>query len=61
VRLSADALAGHRVVVYLNRYDGQDDLHERNREWLATRAGLEVVTDPETLERVVEAVLATSG
>ena len=27
VRLSVGALAGHRVVVYLNRFDGDDELH----------------------------------
>jgi dethiobiotin synthetase len=58
-RLSVDALAGHRVVVHLNRFAGHEDLHRRNREWLVTRAGLEVVTDPEALARVVGAVLAT--
>src|SRR5262249_19400762 len=47
VRLGVDALGGHRVVVYLNRFADGDDLHRRNRDWLATRAGLEVVTDPE--------------
>ena len=60
VHLSTDALAGHRVVVFLNRFDARDDLHVRNRDWLATRAGLEIVTDPEALERVA-AVLVTSG
>ena len=60
VHLSIDALPGRRVVVFLNRFDPRDDLHLRNRDWLVTRAGLEVVTDPETLERVVAAVLATS-
>ena len=49
VRLSADALAGHPLVVCLNRFDADIDLHERNREWLVTRAGLEVVTDPDAL------------
>ena len=61
VHLSVDALAGQRVVVFLNRFDPLDDLHPRNRDWLATRAGLEVVTDPEALERIAAAVLATSG
>jgi dethiobiotin synthetase len=60
VRLSVDALAGHRVVVYLNRFDPGDDLHCRNRDWLG-REGLEVVTDSETLATVVGALLATSG
>lgn len=58
VRLSTDALAGHRVVVYLNRFDGDSELHEANRAWLVTRDGLEVVTDPEALARIV-AALAT--
>jgi dethiobiotin synthetase len=60
VHLSIDALPGHRVVVFLNRFDRRDDLHRRNRDWLATRAGLEVVNDPEALERVVAAVVAIS-
>jgi dethiobiotin synthetase len=61
VRLSVDPLSGLRVVVFLNRFDPANDLHRRNRDWLVTRSGLEVVTDLETLERVVAAVLATSG
>ncbi len=60
VRLSTAALASDRVVVYLNRFDRDTELHERNRDWLATREGFEVVTDLEALERVVTA-LATSG
>jgi adenosylmethionine-8-amino-7-oxononanoate aminotransferase len=35
VRLSLAALAEHRVVVALNRYDRADDLQRRNRAWLA--------------------------
>ena len=61
VHLSVDALSGLRVVVFLNRFDPGNDLQRRNRDWLVTRSGLEVVTDLETLERVVAAVLATSG
>ncbi|HEY7072770.1 MAG TPA: dethiobiotin synthase [Acidimicrobiales bacterium] len=49
VRLSAAALAGWPVTVVLNRYDPGDDLHVRNHEWLATRDGLDVVTDPADL------------
>jgi dethiobiotin synthetase len=49
VRLGVDALAPHPVVVYLNRFDAGDDLHGRNRDWLRTRHGLEVVTDPEAV------------
>jgi dethiobiotin synthetase len=45
VRLSAGALGGGApVVVHLNRYDATDDLHDRNRGWLADRDGFDVVT-----------------
>jgi dethiobiotin synthetase len=36
---------GHTPIVVLNRYDPLDDLHQRNRAWLAERAGAPVVTD----------------
>jgi dethiobiotin synthetase len=49
VRLSVAALAGWPLVVALNRYDARDDLHARNAQWLRTREGLDVVTDPEAL------------
>jgi len=58
VRLSIDALTGQRVVVYLNRFNGDDELHSRNRDWLVTREGLEVFTDPEALEHAVVALAA---
>jgi dethiobiotin synthetase len=46
VRLSAGALrdGGAPVVVHLNRYDATDDLHRRNRDWLAGRDRFDVVT-----------------
>lgn len=61
VRLSAGALAegllgatadapqdaaSPRVLVLLNRFDDEDDLHRRNREWLNDRDGLEVTVLP---------------
>jgi dethiobiotin synthetase len=49
VRLSAGALLEHRVVVYLNRFDERDELHQRNRTWLRDRDGFDVVTDIEEL------------
>ena len=58
VRLSAAALAPHRVVVYLNRFDKRAELHAANREWLVTREGLEVVTEPGALEYIVAALAA---
>lgn len=45
VRLSAPALDGWPVTVVLNRWDADDDLHRRNRAWLADRDGYDVVTD----------------
>ncbi|MCB0975912.1 MAG: dethiobiotin synthase [Acidimicrobiales bacterium] len=49
VLVSIAPFTGRRVVVVLNRYDATVDLHRRNLEWLRTREGLEVVTDPEAL------------
>jgi dethiobiotin synthetase len=49
VRLSVPVLAPWPTVVALNRFDERDDLHNRNADWLRTREGLEVVTDPEAL------------
>lgn len=42
------------VTVVLNRFDAANDLHERNREWLATRAGLDVTVAIEELARRVD-------
>jgi dethiobiotin synthetase len=47
VRLSVDALPDAApVVVVLNRYDEDNDLHVRNRRWLREEDGLAVVTMP---------------
>jgi dethiobiotin synthetase len=46
VRLSVAPFADIApACVVLNRYDPTDDLHARNREWLATHAGIDVVVD----------------
>jgi dethiobiotin synthetase len=53
VRLSAGALAPLPLVVLLNRFDPTEELHERNRRWLAGRDGYDVVTTVAALgERV---------
>jgi dethiobiotin synthetase len=44
VRSGVDSLAPLPVVVLLNRYDGSDDLHRRNRDWIRDRDGIDVVT-----------------
>jgi dethiobiotin synthetase len=49
VRMSTDALAGYRTVVYLNRFHATDELHQSNRSWLQARMGLHVVTDVQGL------------
>ncbi|MCU1456418.1 MAG: hypothetical protein JWL73_510 [Actinomycetia bacterium] len=49
VRSTVEPYAGRALVVALNRYDPTDPLHVRNREWLETRAGFGVVTDPAEL------------
>jgi dethiobiotin synthetase len=57
VRLCAGALADASapVVVYLNRYDATDELHRRNRDWLAQRDGFEIVVSTGVLaERILE-------
>jgi dethiobiotin synthetase len=59
VRLSVDVLRPYRVVVYLNRYRPDNELHDRNHDWLVTREGLEVVTNPEALEQLVAALPLT--
>lgn len=55
VRSSLDALGPlvARTVVHLNRYDGGEDLHRRNRAWLAERDGLRVTVDTEALADAV--------
>jgi dethiobiotin synthetase len=60
VRLSAAAFApvldaGARLVVALNRYDGRDDLHRRNRAWLGDD-GFELVASPPELAAVLRGI-----
>lgn len=58
VRLSRTALEPLPVVVYLNRFDHEQELHERNRAWLAEVDGLEVSCDRDDL---AGRVLALAG
>ena len=58
VRLSSSAfpaggLVDARLVVALNRYDADDDLHRRNHGWLAA-AGFTLVTSPAELATVLD-------
>jgi dethiobiotin synthetase len=54
VRLCVDALGPAAITVVLNRFDGHSLVHRANRDWLAGRDGLPVVT---TVEECVVAVL----
>jgi dethiobiotin synthetase len=56
VQLSAAALGAHTVVVYLNHFDENDDLHRRNAEWLRSQAARNVVTSIEVLASQIEAI-----
>lgn len=53
VILSAAPLSHWPVTVILNRFDPTMQLHQLNVDWLRTREGLEVVTDPEALALVL--------
>jgi dethiobiotin synthetase len=56
VRLSAGAFAAPPLV-HLNRYDAGNDLHRRNRAWLAERDGFAVTADLDALVAALEARL----
>jgi dethiobiotin synthetase len=60
VRLAMQALTGISTVVYLNRFDGTNDLHDRNRTWLVERDRFTVITSPSSLLEWV-AGLAAGG
>ena len=47
VRLASAALGPTPLLVVLNRFDDEDEVHCRNLEWLRTRDGFTVVTSPE--------------
>ncbi len=55
VRLSMGAIdrASHiaSTIVMLNRFDGDDELHRRNFDWLTNLDGFDVVTSPSWLAR----------
>jgi dethiobiotin synthetase len=45
VRLCMSQLSGWNAAVLLNRFETSNELHRRNREWLAARDGFEVMVD----------------
>lgn len=59
VRHSVGALAGNPVAVMLNRFDPDDDLHRRNRDWLVEYEHLDPLTDLDAVVGVVMDLLPT--
>lgn len=64
IRMSVDALAGSRgatpqvpTAVVLNRYDGNHEIHRRNRIWLESRDGFAVVALPSGESMLADLVL----
>jgi dethiobiotin synthetase len=54
VRLCMSHLVSVQTTVLLNRFATDNDLHERNREWLAVRDGFDVVIDAcDLIDRLV--------
>ena len=57
VRLSLDALAPHRVVVFLNRFDPNDEVHVENAAWLRSHQGVATLTSLDALVVTVSDLL----
>lgn len=53
LRLSRELLGGLRTVVYLNRYDPEQELHVKTLEWLVQHDGFHVMTGIEELFELV--------
>lgn len=51
--------ASARLIVALNRFDEEHDIHRRNRQWLSERDGFEVVTLPGGTPSLADLVLKT--
>lgn len=61
VRLTARALAGHEILVVLNRYDEADDVHRSSRDWLASVDGFHVVTNVAAAAHCLTALIDDPG
>jgi len=53
VRSSLDGVYGHRVIVFLNRFQASNQVHQTNCYWLAERDGYEVATQVTDLAGLV--------
>ena len=54
VRLTLAAIGGIPTLVYLNRFERDNELHELNRRWLIERDKLTVITDVHSLALAIE-------
>jgi dethiobiotin synthetase len=57
VRLCIEALAGQRVIVFLNRFDPYQITHQLNAAWLRERDGLTVESDVEAIVTEITSLL----
>lgn len=57
VRLAAGALAGHPLLVVLNRYDAAAEGHRRSQDWLSSVDHLAVVSDHAIADAVARRVV----
>ena len=55
VRLTLAAVGALPTLVYLNRFDAGNELHELNRRWLIEQDQLSVITDVHSLAVAIEA------
>jgi dethiobiotin synthetase len=51
--LALRALGNRSVSVYLNHFDGADEIHEANRQWLTSHVAASVSTDPRALSELL--------
>lgn len=60
VRLTLAAVGTLPTLVYLNRFDASNELHELNRRWLIEQDQLSVITDVHSLAVAIEATSKVS-
>lgn len=60
VRLTLAAVGATPTLVYLNRFDPTNELHELNRRWLIEQDGLTVITDVHSLAVAIEGASRTA-
>jgi dethiobiotin synthetase len=61
VRLTLAAVGATPTVVYLNRFDPNNELHELNRRWLVDQDKLTVITDLHSLAVTIEGACRSCG